>query len=178
MQLRHTVEPVFDAGSRVLVLGTFPSPKSRESGFFYGHPQNRMWRVLPAAFGEDERLDTVAQRRGFLIAHHIAMWDVIGSCTIVGASDASIRDVVPNDLARIFEVADIAQVFTTGAKATELYRRYLLPVYGREPVHLPSTSAANAAWGLERLVEAYRAIPRALSDGQSTGSAADYRQYR
>ncbi|MGI6032682.1 MAG: DNA-deoxyinosine glycosylase [Coriobacteriales bacterium] len=162
--LQHTIDPIFDERSQVLMLGSFPSPKSREIGFYYGHPQNRMWKVLPAVFGVDEVLDTNEKREAFLHEQGIAMWDVIASCTIEGASDASIRDVVPNDLSRIFRVARIEQVFTTGAKATELYRRYQLPFYGMEPCKLPSTSAANASWSLERLVDAYRVIPAALKE--------------
>lgn len=162
--LQHTVDPVYDENSRVLILGTFPSPKSREVGFFYGHPQNRMWRVLAAVMGEAEVPASIAERKAFLLRNGIAMWDTIASCTIVGASDSSIRDVVPNDLSRVFDAADIHAVFTTGAKATQLYQRYQLPQTGIESVRLPSTSAANASWGFERLVDAYGAIKRALQD--------------
>lgn len=161
-RLRHTIDPVFDGNSRVLVLGTFPSPKSREEGFFYGHPQNRMWRVLACVLGEEGVPETVEQRRAFLLRHRIAMWDVIASCTIAGASDASIANVVPNDLSVILDVAPVKTVFTTGAKATQLYRCYQEPLTGLPANRLPSTSAANAAWSVERLVEAYRAIAYAL----------------
>ena len=159
--LRHAIDPVFDERSRVLVLGTFPSPKSREAGFFYGHPQNRMWRVLAAVTGEDRVPQSAGERTAFLLRNHIAMWDVIASCTIEGASDASIRDVVPNDLSRILGIAPIEAVFTTGAKAHQLYERYQLPQTGIADVRLPSTSAANAAWGLDRLVEAYHVVAKA-----------------
>lgn len=160
--LIHTIEPVFDAHSRVLLLGTFPSPKSREMGFFYGHPQNRMWRVLSAVLGEDEVPQTVQERKQFLLNHGIAMWDVLASCSIEGAADSSIQDTQPNDLSQVFQAAQIQQVFTTGAKATELYRRYQLPVCGRDCHRLPSTSGANAAWSLERLIEAYSCIKQHL----------------
>lgn len=170
--LEHTIPPVFDARSRVLLLGSFPSPKSREVGFFYGHPQNRMWRVLAAvmaeAVGDAARVDTVAvpqtteERRAFLLRNRIAMWDVIASCSIEGASDASIRDVVPNDLSRVLDAAPIQAIFCTGAKAHQLYRRYQEPVTGVPARKLPSTSAANASWSLERLVEAYRAVAQAV----------------
>lgn len=150
----HEIEPVFDERSRVLLLGTFPSPKSREVGFFYGHPHNRMWKVLACVYGEDVP-QTVEERRAFLLRNGIAMWDVLASCAIRGASDASIRDAVPNDLSRILDVAPIERIFATGAKAHELYRRYLEPVYGRECMRLPSTSPANAATSLEQLIEAY-----------------------
>ncbi len=150
----HEIEPVFDERSRVLLLGTFPSPKSREQGFFYGHPQNRMWKVLAAVYGEDVP-QSVEERRAFLLRHGIAMWDVLASCAIKGASDASIRDAVPNDLSRILDVAPIEGIYATGAKAHELYRRHLEPVYGRECLRLPSTSPANAATSLEALIAAY-----------------------
>ena len=153
----HQIEPVFDECSRILLLGTFPSPKSREAGFFYGHPQNRMWRVLAAVCGEDVP-QTVEERRAFLLRNRIAMWDVLASCAIRGASDASIRDAVPNDLSRILDAAPIERIYATGAKAHELYRRYLEPVYGRECTRLPSTSPANAAMRLDELIEAYRML--------------------
>lgn len=160
--LHHGIAPVFDERSRALILGTFPSPKSREVGFFYGHPQNRMWKVLAAVLGEERVPETVEERTAFLLRHHIAMWDTIASCTIEGASDASIKDVVTNDLSRILSAAPIHAVFTTGAKATQLYERYQLPVTGIPAHRLPSTSAANASWGFERLVEAYAAVREAL----------------
>lgn len=160
--LEHTIAPVFDERSRVLVLGTFPSPKSREAGFFYGHPQNRMWRVLAAVMGEERVPQTVAERTEFLLRNRIAMWDTIARCTIEGASDASIRDAVPNDLARILNAAPIGAVFTTGAKAHELYVRYQLRQTGIPDVRLPSTSAANATWTLARLIEAYQAVAEAV----------------
>jgi len=160
--LRHTINPVFDERSRVLMLGSFPSPKSREAGFFYGHPQNRMWRVLAAVIGEGAVPQTTEERTAFLLRNRIAMWDVIASCTIEGASDASIRDVVPNDLSRMLDVAPIKAVFCTGGKSHQLYRRYQEPVTGISAVKLPSTSGANASWSLERLVGAYRAVAKAL----------------
>lgn len=161
-RLQHGIAPVFDAHSRVLILGTFPSPKSREVGFFYGHPQNRMWRVLAAVLGENAVPVTAEERTAFLLQYRIAMWDTIASCTIEGASDASIRDVVPNDLSRILSVAPIHAVFTTGAKATQLYEDYQLPVTGIPAHRLPSTSAANASWSFGRLVEAYAVVREAL----------------
>lgn len=163
--LLHTIDPVFDARSRVLMLGSFPSPKSREAGFFYGHPQNRMWRVLAAVTGEGAVPQTTEERTAFLLRNRIAMWDVIASCTIEGASDASIRDVVSNDLSRILDAAPIEAVFCTGGKSHQLYRRYQEPATGIPAVKLPSTSAANASWSLERLVGAYRAVGKALKKG-------------
>lgn len=161
-RIAHTIEPVFDERSRVLVLGTMPSPKSREVGFYYGHPQNRFWKVLAALL--DERVpEDVAGKRAFLLANRIALWDVLASCTIEGAADASIADAVPNDLSRIGRVAPIEAVFTTGAKASELYRRRCAGMLPDVPhVPLPSTSPANARMRLEDLVEAYRPLRDAL----------------
>ncbi len=161
--VRHGIAPVFDGRSRVLVLGTMPSPASREAGFYYAHPQNRFWKVLGALFGCPEPVGAQA-RRSFLLERGIAMWDVLGSCTIEGASDASIRDPKPNDLSRIARKADLAAVFTTGSKAAELYRRHsarMLP--GVRHVPLPSTSAANARMRLADLVAAYRPLVEVLA---------------
>lgn len=153
----HPLEPVFDERSRVLVLGTMPSPKSREIGFYYGHPQNRFWRVLSALFDEPVAA-TNERRRDQLLRHHIALWDVLASCEIEGASDASISSAVPNDFSAIFEAAPIEAVFCTGARAADLYTRLCEPVTGVPCIKLPSTSPANAAVGLDALVEAYGAI--------------------
>ena len=165
--MQHTSDPVFDARSRGLMLGSFPSPKSREVGFFYGHPQNRMWRVLAAVMGEDAVPQTAEERTAFLLRNRIAMWDVIASCRIEGASDASIRDVVPNDLSRILNAAPIEAVFCTGGKSHQLYCRYQEPTTGIPAIKLPSTSAANASWSLERLTEAYWVVSEALKDHPS-----------
>ena len=118
----HEIEPVFDAESRVLMLGTMPSPKSREQGFYYGHPQNRFWKVLAAVF-DAEVPQTIPEKKQLLLTRHIALWDVLASCTIAGASDASIRDPEPNDIAQLCAAAPIEQIFCTGAKATQLYRK-------------------------------------------------------
>jgi len=153
----HSIEPVFDERSRVLVLGSLPSPKSREVGFYYRHPQNRFWRVLSELF--DEPIATTNERkRDQLLRHHIALWDVLASCDIEGASDASIRNAVPNDLSPLLARADLQAVFCTGAKAAELYRRLSEAVTGMTCTKLPSTSPANAAAKLSDLVEAYRVL--------------------
>ena len=154
----HTISPVYDSGSRVLLLGTMPSPKSREAGFFYGHPQNRMWPVLASLFGEETPQGSDA-RRDFLLRHHIAMWDVLKSCTIRGADDGSIRDPEPNDLGPLLAQAPIAAIFTTGKKAHTLYNKYILPKTRLEAVALPSTSPANCRYEtLETLKTAYRVL--------------------
>jgi hypoxanthine-DNA glycosylase len=153
----HPIPPLYRADSEILILGSFPSVKSRESAFFYGHPQNRFWKVMAEVFGDEVPRD-VPERRSFLIRHRVAAWDVIHSCTIRGASDSSITDVVVNDLTPILEKADIRQIFVNGKTAYRYYVKYTQPLTGREAVCLPSTSPANAAWSLERLIEAWRGI--------------------
>ena len=156
-QLVHPFPPTWDEHSEILILGSFPSVKSREMAYFYGHPQNRFWRVVAALY-EDNTPQTVEERHAFLLRHHIALWDVIASCTIVGSSDSSIRDAVPNDIRPILAGAPIREIYTNGQTAFRLYRKYLLPEIGREAVCLPSTSPANAAWSLDRLLSAWSAI--------------------
>ena len=157
-RLTHSIPPTFDDKSRVLVLGSFPSPKSREQGFNYGHPQNRFWRVLATLAQEDVPEGTEA-RRDFCLRHGIALWDVIAECDIEGASDTSIRNAQPNQLSLITRTAPIEAVYCTGAKAHELYRRLGCErECGLPATRLPSTSPANAACSFERLVEAYAAI--------------------
>lgn len=153
----HPIKSVFDKDSRILVLGSFPSVKSREKGFFYGHPQNRFWRVTAQVFGEETPL-SIDEKRSFLLRNHIALWDVIGSCEIDGSSDSSIRNVTVNDLSAILKTADIQEIFLNGKKAEQLYKKYLLPTVKRDAVCLPSTSPANAAWSIEKLVEAWKII--------------------
>lgn len=156
-RIEHPIPPVFDGCSRILILGSFPSVKSRELQFYYAHPQNRFWRVLAAVFAETAP-QTVPERRDFLLRHGIALWDVIRSCEIEGSSDASIRHVTANDLTKILDAASIQTIFCNGRTAETLYRRHIEKQIGRSAVCLPSTSPANAAWGLERLTEAWRVI--------------------
>jgi hypoxanthine-DNA glycosylase len=153
----HPIAPVFDKDSKVLILGSFPSVRSREEGFFYGHPQNRFWKVTSQIFGEELPV-TIDEKKAFLIRNHIALWDVIGSCEIDGSSDSSIRDVTVNDLSVILDVADIRAIFLNGKKAEQYYLKYLFPVLKRDAVCLPSTSPANAAWNLEKLITVWGAI--------------------
>ena len=153
----HPIDPVFDTNSRILILGSFPSVKSRESGFFYGHPQNRYWKVLSAVF-EEECPETIPEKKAFLLRNHIAAWDVIHSCEITGSSDASIRNVTVNDLGMILRAAAIREIYVNGKTAEKMYRKYTEPVLGRPCTVLPSTSPANAAWNLDRLIEAWRVI--------------------
>lgn len=157
----HTIPPVYDGNSRILLLGTMPSPKSREAGFYYGHPQNRMWKVLGRVFQEETPMGTDA-RRAFLLRHHIAMWDVLAACTIRGAEDSSIADAVPNDIRPILAGAPVEAIYTTGRKAFSLYRKYLQPVTRQEAVCLPSTSPANCRWEtVDTLVAAYSVLKAA-----------------
>ncbi len=155
--LIHPIPPTYDADSRILILGSFPSPKSRESGYFYGHPQNRFWKVVAALYGEDVP-QTVEEKHALLTRNHIAAWDVIQSCTITGASDSSISDVVVNDLRPILECADIRHIFVNGKTAYKHFLKYTQPFIQRDAICLPSTSPANATWSLERLTEAWRII--------------------
>lgn len=151
----HTFEPIYNSKSRILILGTFPSVKSRENQFYYGHPQNRFWKVLAAIF-ESNTLNTIEEKKAFLLQHKIAIWDVIASCDITGSSDSSIKNVVPTDLSVILDHANIEEIYANGATAAKLFRRYQEPIVQREIVCLPSTSPANAGYSLERLIENWR----------------------
>lgn len=153
----HTIPPLYDSHSRVLLLGSIPSPKSRAVGFFYGHPQNRFWRVLAAVLGESVP-QTIEEKRAMCLKHHVALWDTIARCDIAGASDTSIRNAVPNDIGKLVRESEITRIFATGGKSAELYRKLIEPALHIPITQLPSTSPANAAWSLERLVEAYRVI--------------------
>ena len=157
MRVRHEFGPFYDKDSKVLILGSIPSPKSREQGFYYGHPQNRFWKVLADVLGE-EMPETVEQRKEMLARHHIALWDVLDSCEIKGASDTSIKDPVANDMNVILSEAGIRAIFTTGAKADELYKKMCYPICGVSSIRLPSTSPANCGYKYENLKEAYSQI--------------------
>ena len=153
----HPIQPVFDKNSRVLILGSFPSVKSREEGFFYGHPQNRFWKVVARVFDEKTPV-SIDEKKAFLLRNHIALWDVIGSCEIDGSSDSSIRNVTVNDLSVILETADISAICLNGKKAYEYYQKYLFPAVKREGICLPSTSPANAMWNQDKLTDAWMVI--------------------
>ena len=161
----HEFPPVYDADSEILILGSFPSVKSREMQFFYGHPRNRFWKVVSGLLREREP-KTIEEKKQMLLSHHIALWDVIESCKIAGSSDSSIRNVVPNDIAFIIGRSSIHQIYANGAKAKQLYDRYVFPTTGMEAVALPSTSPANAAYSLEKLLQKWETI---LSSLPSTG---------
>nr|WP_302665764.1 DNA-deoxyinosine glycosylase [uncultured Agathobaculum sp.] len=153
----HTIPPLYDSHSRVLLLGSIPSPKSREIGFFYGHPQNRFWRVLAAVLGEPVP-QSIEEKRAMCLKHHVALWDTIARCDIAGASDLSIRNAEPNDIGKLVRESEITRIFATGGKSAELYRKLIEPQLHIPITQLPSTSPANAAWSLDRLIEAYRVI--------------------
>ena len=147
----HPIPPVFDAHARVLILGSFPSVRSRAVGFYYGHPQNRFWKMLARVLETPEPENT-AEKKQFLLRHRIALWDVIGRCEITGSADASIREAMPNPIGTILAAADIRLIVCNGQTAFRLYTRLVEPVTGRPAVVLPSTSPANAAYRLDRLV--------------------------
>ncbi|MBR5380059.1 MAG: DNA-deoxyinosine glycosylase [Clostridia bacterium] len=159
---KHPFPPVYAADSRVLILGTFPSVRSRETGFYYGHKQNRFWRVMACLF--EERVPvTVEEKRALLLRHGIALWDVLRECDITGSSDASIRRAVPNDIRALIEQTRIQSVYTNGKKAHELYLRYAFDSSGIEDICLPSTSPANARTDLSGLISAWQVIKPELS---------------
>ena len=150
----HPFGPLFSENSRILILGSFPSVKSREQQFFYGHPQNRFWKVMAAVTGSCVP-QTIEEKSSLILDNGFALWDSIASCEITGSSDASIRGAEANDLSVILDNCDICKICCNGRKSHELYKRYIEPQTGISAVCLPSTSPANAAWSLERLIEAW-----------------------
>jgi hypoxanthine-DNA glycosylase len=157
--LQHPFPPLYDKNSKILILGSFPSVKSREQNFFYGHPQNRFWKVIATVL-EKEIPTTIEEKREFLLSSNIALWDVIASCEITGSSDSSIKNVVANDLTEILETANIKKIFVNGKTAEKYYNRYIKDKIGRDAVCLPSTSPANAMWNVESLVEEWKKIKK------------------
>ncbi len=153
----HPIEPVYDADSEILILGSFPSVKSREYGFFYGHPQNRFWKVLAQIFGEEIPV-SIEEKKSLLLRNHVAVWDVIASCDITGSADSTIKNVVANDISGILGVSRITKIFVNGKKAEQLYNKYIYPKIEIEAEVLPSTSPANAAWKIDDLIEEWRKI--------------------
>jgi hypoxanthine-DNA glycosylase len=148
----HPIPPFYDENSSILILGSFPSVKSREQMFFYMHPQNRFWKVIAMVFHADKP-ETIPEKKAFLSQHHIALWDVIGSCDIEGSSDSSIENVVANDISVILKNAKISGIFVNGKTAEKYYKKYIEPKTGIKAVCLPSTSPANAAWSVDKLVK-------------------------
>lgn len=159
MNIIHPICPVYNESSEILILGSFPSVKSRENGFFYGHPQNRFWKVI-SAICECQIPESIEDKRKMLIKNHIAVWDVIHSCEITGSSDSSIKNVTINDISEIIDKSHIKNIYTNGKKADELYKKYIYPLNNLKAICLPSTSPANAVWRLDRLIEAWSVIKK------------------
>lgn len=156
-QVRHEFEPVYNRNSRILILGSFPSVKSREQQFYYGHPQNRFWKVIAGLTGYPVPV-TIEEKKKMLLENRIAIWDVIAECEIIGSSDSSIRNVVPAELEQILETANIEQIYANGGTAKKLFEKFQKKKCGREIIGLPSTSPANAAFSLERLLKEWKRI--------------------
>lgn len=159
--IEHPFAPIYSSTSKIMILGSLPSVKSREQQFFYGHPQNRFWRVI-AALMEEEPPTTIEEKRTLLLEHNIAIWDTIYSCDIKGSSDASIKNVTPTDLTKILEESNIKQIYCNGKTSGKYFERYQKTQTGIEAIVLPSTSPANAAYSLERLVQEWSIICHAL----------------
>ena len=159
--IKHPFPPLYDKNSKILILGSFPSVKSREQRFFYGHPQNRFWKVVSSVLNCETPI-TIDEKKKFLFNNHIALWDVIASCEIAGSSDSSIKNVIVNDLTQILSEADIKQIYVNGKTAEKYFNKYTKPLISREAVCLPSTSPANAAWSLERLEAEWKIVNEAL----------------
>lgn len=155
--ITHPFPPLYDENSRTLILGSFPSVKSREAMFFYGHPQNRFWKLIAALYGEDVP-STIEEKSSLILRHRLALWDSIHSCTITGSSDSSVRDVVPNDISGIIRNSKIERIFCNGALSHKMYMKFIFPSTGIKARKLPSTSPANAAYSLERLVREWSVI--------------------
>ena len=153
----HGFEPIYDRSSRVLILGSLPSVRSREQNFYYGHPQNRFWRVIASLCGEDVP-QTISEKTAMLLRHGIAVWDVVSECDIIGSSDASLKNVVPTDIRSILDASDIQCIYVNGGAASRIFDKYQKEVTGCDAVRLPSTSPANAAYSLERLISAWSCI--------------------
>ena len=153
----HTFEPIFDKSSEILVLGSFPSVKSRENNFYYAHPQNRFWRVVASVYSCPVP-KTVDEKKNMLLSNKIAVWDVIKSCEITGSADSTIKSVIPNDLSEILSVADIKKIYANGKTAQSLYNKYIKNSTGFDIISLPSTSPANAAYSLEKLIKEWKII--------------------
>lgn len=157
--LKHPFGPLFNENSHVLILGSFPSVKSREQNFFYGHPQNRFWKVIAAVLNQPVP-GSVEEKKQLILENGLALWDSIASCEIAGSSDSSIRNARANDISIILDSCNIVQIYCNGRKSHELYRKYIGPETGREAVCLPSTSPANAQWTLDKLIKAWAVIAK------------------
>lgn len=153
----HPIPPLFDKNSKTLILGSFPSVKSREAEFFYGHPQNRFWTVVAEVFG-CRKPESIEEKKEFVLSHNLAMWDVIGQCEIEGSTDSTIKNVTANDLRIILDSCPIERIFVNGKTAEKYYNKYTYPKTEIKAICLPSTSPANAAWNIPKLVDAWKII--------------------
>lgn len=159
--ITHGFEPVFNEHSRILILGSLPSVRSREQQFYYGHPQNRFWKLIAEICG-CEAPKSITDKRRLLLSNGIALWDVISECDIIGSSDASLKNIVPADLSVILSNADIKALYANGSAAAAIFDKHIKPLCGREIIKLPSTSPANAAWSFEKLLTEWGAIRKYL----------------
>lgn len=157
----HPFEALYNENSKVLILGSFPSVKSREVSFFYGHPRNRFWKVIPALFGEEEPV-TIEKKKELILRRNLALWDSIHSCEITGSSDSSVKNVAPNDISGIIGNSKVSKVFCNGALSHKMYMKYIFPDTKIEAVKLPSTSPANAAYSLDKLIDEWKIIKEYL----------------
>lgn len=162
-QCKHTFEPIYDNQSRILILGSFPSVKSREGGFYYHHPRNRFWEVISNVYGEELPL-TVDEKRELLLRNHIALWDVINRCDVEGSSDTSIKNVIPADIDSLLKKTNIKKIYANGNKEYELYQKYCFMATNKDIIKLPSTSPANAVWSIERLCKEWKQIKEEGAD--------------
>ncbi|MBQ9673188.1 MAG: DNA-deoxyinosine glycosylase [Ruminococcus sp.] len=153
----HPFPPLYNKNSKSLILGSFPSVKSREEMFFYGHPQNRFWKLIAMLYDENIP-QNIEEKTELILSNNLALWDSIHSCTIIGSSDSSVRDVIPNDLSVILKNSRIDRIFCNGALSYKMYQKYIFPSTGIDAVKLPSTSPANAAFSIERLIENWKII--------------------
>lgn len=160
-KVTHTFEPVYNENSRILILGSLPSVKSREEGFYYGHPRNRFWKVLSGLLEREEPV-TIEEKKELLLSHGIALWDVIASCEIKGSSDSSIKNVIPADISEVLKKSPIKRIYTNGKTAGSLYKKYVQLSTNLSCVVLPSTSPANAIYRLEDLLDAWKQIRQAI----------------
>lgn len=153
----HTFEPVYDENSKILILGSLPSVKSREQGFYYGHPQNRFWKVLAKLLNWEEPV-TIEEKKKMLLENKIAVWDVLESCDIQGSSDSSIKNPVAADITGLLQKTNIRKIYVNGTTAGKYYKKYILPKTGMEAVVLQSTSPLNCRYNLDKLAENWSVI--------------------
>lgn len=161
MKVNHNLEPFYDKNSEILILGSIPSVKSRELGFYYMHPQNRFWRILEKVYEEPLPV-TIEEKKEFLKKYKIALWDVLSSCTIDASSDASIKNIKVNNIKKLIKETNVKRIYTTGKKAYDIYQKEVFPKTKIEAIYLPSSSPANATYSLEKLIKDYQVIKKSM----------------